>query len=70
MCHIRVSGLVKKVFNEQDINGKSVLEAGSLNVNGSLRSVIEKFIYEVKWFEKYEKNIIERLFYVNLDSKK
>jgi starvation-inducible outer membrane lipoprotein len=43
MCHNSCIRFGEKVFNKQNINGKSVLEVGSLNVNGSLCSVIEKY---------------------------
>jgi len=35
--------IVDSIVSESDVHGKGVLEAGSRNVNGSIRSVLEKY---------------------------
>jgi len=41
MCHESCLDFVKQVLKKEDIEGRSVLEIGSLNVNGSARHYIE-----------------------------
>lgn len=43
MCHQSCIDFGKKYLNEEDVRGKHVIEVGSLNVNGSLRSTVETF---------------------------
>lgn len=43
MCHISCLDFGARVLKEKDIKGKSVIEVGSLNVNGSLRPIAESF---------------------------
>ncbi len=42
MCNISCIAFVEKVLKEQEVKGKRVLEIGSFNVNGSVRSPIER----------------------------
>lgn len=43
MCHLSCIEFGRSVLSKELIRGKSVLEVGSLNVNGSLRQIIESF---------------------------
>lgn len=43
MCNPECIRFIESNLNKDDIKGKSVLEVGALNVNGSPRSFIEKF---------------------------
>jgi SAM-dependent methyltransferase len=44
MCHESCIDFGKANLKEEDVRDKSVIEVGSLNVNGSLRSIIEAFM--------------------------
>ena len=41
MCNQACIDFVRKVLTEKDVRGKSVIEVGSLDVNGSVRPVVE-----------------------------
>lgn len=43
MCHTSCFGFGKKVIKEEFIKGKSIIEVGSMNINGSFRSIVESF---------------------------
>lgn len=43
MCHMSCIEFGKRALIQKDIEGKRVIEVGSLNVNGSLRNTIMKF---------------------------
>ena len=41
MCNNACIQFVKKNLNDSDIKGKSVIEVGSLDINGTLRPIVE-----------------------------
>ena len=43
MCNAACIEFGKRHLREKDIRGKSVIEVGALDVNGSLRSVVQTF---------------------------
>jgi SAM-dependent methyltransferase len=43
MCHVSCIEFVRTNLTRKEVEGKSVLEVGSLNVNGSVRPIVEAF---------------------------
>ncbi|MBW1696451.1 MAG: class I SAM-dependent methyltransferase [Deltaproteobacteria bacterium] len=43
MCNEACNQFAERALLEEEIRGKNVLEAGSLDVNGSIRNAVERF---------------------------